>query len=111
MDANKHNRLNKSRVNREYLLSGLSKCGVCGGAYSGHTTAVKKKNGEEGEYRGYSCTNKTQLHQCTNKHIKVDSIEPLVVALAADSLLTGDLIEKTADASWKPCGSMSGKIH
>lgn len=33
MEANKHNTLNKSRRHREYLLSGLLRCGYCGAAF------------------------------------------------------------------------------
>lgn len=94
MDANKHNTLNKSRRNREYILSGLLKCAKCGGAFVGVTTINKKGH----EYKFYSCATKKRLHTCDAKNIAANDIEPLVVNLIKNEILNGDMIAKTADA-------------
>lgn len=94
MEANKHNTLNKSRRNREYLLSGLLHCGYCGAAYVGITTT----NSKGYEYKFYACGDKYRKRNCKAKNIAADEIEPLVVALLRKSLLDNSMIEATADA-------------
>lgn len=94
MESNTHNKMNKSRQNRVYLLSGLIRCGHCGGAMSGVTTINKKGY----EYKFYSCCNKRRLRNCKAKNIAANDIEPLVVNLVKQSLLDKSLVEATADA-------------
>lgn len=94
MEANKHNTLNKSRRNRDYLLSGLLRCGYCGAAYVGVTTTNKKGI----EYKFYACGDKYRTKSCKAKNIAADDIEPLVVNLLRRSVLDGSMIEATADA-------------
>ena len=94
MNANKHNTLNKSRRNREYILSGLLRCDKCGGTFVGVTTTNKKGY----EYKFYCCANKKRLHTCDAKNIAANDIEPLVVNLIKNEILNGEIIEKTADA-------------
>lgn len=99
MDENKHDIVNKSRVNRVYLLSGLIRCKKCGGAFGGVTTTNKKGY----EYSFYTCLNKKRLRSCDAKNIAVNEIEPLVVLTIKDKILNGDLIEQTADAILAAC--------
>ena len=94
MDANKHNTLNNSRRHRDYLLTGLLRCGHCGAALVGITSINKK--GYEHKY--YACGNKWRCHTCKAKNIAANDIEPLVVSLLRHSLLDGSMIEATADA-------------
>ena len=94
MEANKHNTVNKSRRNREYLLTGLLRCGDCGAAFVGITSTNKRGY----EYKYYACGNKWRCHTCKAKNISANDIEPLVVSLLRHSLLDGSMIEATADA-------------
>ncbi|MGX8710303.1 MAG: recombinase family protein [bacterium] len=94
MDANKHNTMNNSRRNREYLLTGLLRCGQCGAAFIGITTTNKKGC----EYKFYSCVDKYRNRTCKSKNIPANDIEPLVVSLLRRSMLDGSMIEATADA-------------
>lgn len=96
---NEKNKCNKSRVNREYLLSGLIRCRKCGGAWGGVTTISSK--GYEHSY--YTCLNKRRLHTCDAKNMAAADIEPLVVNCLKNEILNGDLIESTADAILQAC--------
>lgn len=93
VNENTRNKTNNSRAGRSYLLSGLLHCASCGGAYCGLTTTSKGK-----EYQSYTCNNKKKLHTCKSKNIKLEKIDSLIVALLRDSILNGDMIEKTIDA-------------
>ena len=94
MEANKHNKLNNNHSNREYLLTGLLRCGYCGGAYIGITTTNKKGY----EYKFYACGNKYRRRTCKSKNIAANDIEPLVVSLLRRSMRDGSMIEATVDA-------------
>ena len=67
---------------RNYLLSGILKCGLCGGAMAGNTTS--KKNSDK-TYGYYKCVNRMQkgLEACSGLNIPSVEIEKYV----ADSLL------------------------
>jgi len=93
MAANKHNTLNNSRVGRQYLLTGLLRCADCGGAYVGLTTTSKGK-----EYQWYTCNNKKRFHTCKARNVRMEKLDTLLVSLLTDSILNGEMIEKTADA-------------
>lgn len=92
MGENKHNKTNKGK--REYLLSGLIRCGQCGHAYVGVTTTNKKGY----EYKFYTCVGKRQKRICESKNLPANGIETLVVGLLMQSVLDGSMIEAAADA-------------
>ena len=94
MEENKKNKLNKSRCNRQYLLTGLLRCGHCGAALVGVTTINKKGY----EYKFYTCGAKRRGLGCKAKNIAANDIEPLLCALLRKSVLDGSMIEATADA-------------
>lgn len=94
MEKNKKNRLNHGRKDREYLLSGLMRCGHCNAALIGVTTTNTKGH----EYKFYTCGDKRRTRTCKAKNIAAGEIETLIVALLRDSVLDGTMIEKTADA-------------
>lgn len=93
MNENTKNKVNKSRKNREYILSGLLRCAKCGGAFVGSTTTNKKGS----EYKFYSCANKKRLHTCDAKNIAANDIEPLVLNILKKEILDEGMIEKVAD--------------
>ncbi len=94
MTDNRHNKTNNSRKDREYLLSGLMRCGHCGSALVGVTTTNTKGY----EYKFYTCSGKRQKRTCKAKNIAANDIEPLIVSLLTKSLTDGSMIEATADA-------------
>lgn len=73
MDNRKRNASNKAK--RNYLLSGLIECELCGATYVGHTTTSSK--GYETRY--YCCGNKYRTRTCSSKNINANEIEAFVV--------------------------------
>lgn len=74
LNANK-NATNKAK--REYLLTGVIKCDICGGTFIGHTT----KNSKGYEHTSYICGNKYRTHTCNAKNINALELESFVCAL------------------------------
>ncbi len=93
MSDNTKNKVNKSRKNREYILSGLLRCAKCGGAFVGSTTTNKKGY----EYKFYTCANKKRLHTCDARNIAANDIEPLILNILKREILDEGMIEKVAD--------------
>lgn len=93
MEQNKYNKTNNSR-RRDYLLTGLLRCGHCGHNLVGVTTINTK--GYEHSY--YTCIGKRQKHICKAKNLPAVAIETLVVALLSKSVLDGSMIEAAADS-------------
>lgn len=107
MEKNKINKENKSRRNREYILSGLLRCAKCGGAFVGFTNVSSK--GYETKY--YTCANKRRLHNCDAKNINGSELEMLVTMVIKDEILNGDMIERTADAIINAYKPNSGNVE
>ena len=58
---------------REYLLRGLIKCGLCGSSYCGITTGVSKRShGKPTTY--YACTGKTKARPKATAHLRCHAI-------------------------------------
>ena len=93
MDSNKYNKANNSR-RREYLLTGLLRCGYCGHSLIGVTTTNTK--GYEHSY--YTCVGKRQKHICKAKNLPAVAIETLVMQLLRKSVLDGSIVEAAADS-------------
>lgn len=67
----------------EYLLTGLLKCGICGGSIV-HVHRRDKKNGKEYIYNYYTCKNqhvrkKDSTNNCSLNYIHRDKIEKFVI--------------------------------
>ncbi|MFV0413732.1 MAG: recombinase family protein [Oscillospiraceae bacterium] len=92
MQENKKNKTNHSK--RDYLLSGLIRCGHCGAAWIGVTTTNKKGY----EYSFYTCGNKYRTRTCKAKNLPAVEIETVIRGLMRNSVLDGTMIEDTADA-------------
>lgn len=67
-----------TKPGRTYLLSGILKCGLCGGALSGHTY-TKKKSGKAYSY--YKCSNKHQKGTiaCKGMNLPVNELENFII--------------------------------
>lgn len=92
MDDNKKNKKNHGK--RDYLLSGLIRCGHCGAAWIGVTTTNKKG----AEYSFYACGDKYRTRTCKAKNLPAVEIETVIRGLLRNSILDGTMIEDTADA-------------
>lgn len=87
----KNVRKNKKSV-REYLLSGMIRCGDCGALYQAHT-AIKYKNGKKYENISYRCNNRypvTRQDACRNANIPASEVETVAIEAVRDSLINQD---------------------
>ena len=89
---NLHNRENKCKPGREYLLSGLVYCEDCGSAMIGITTTSKGH-----EYKRYRCQGKARHRICTMQDISGDRLEERAYELIRSKILNDEAIEKIAD--------------
>ena len=71
------------KTKREYLLSGLIKCPVCGAAYVGRCSTNKK--GIETRY--YTCGNKYRTMKCKSKNINADLIEGAILKYIKNNIV------------------------
>ena len=83
-----------TRTKRQYLLSGLIKCGYCGGTYTGFASK-NRRSGEETVY--YTCSTKERLKTCKAKNVRGDEIESFVYYTLKDRIFNQDLAEQVAD--------------
>lgn len=84
MADNKHKGRNTAK--REYLLSGLIECEVCGAAYCGRTTT--NNNGYESS--SYHCGNKYRTRRCSAKNVNAAMLEKAVVDSVNEYLKSAD---------------------
>ncbi|HYG59001.1 MAG TPA: recombinase family protein [Symbiobacteriaceae bacterium] len=63
----------------KYLISGLARCGKCGGSITG--AGNEDRGGSKGRlyYRYYTCTNRIFLKNCDCAYINADKLEQAVV--------------------------------
>lgn len=69
------------KAKHEYLLTGKIQCGICGSIYVGN---ARKANKTHPEYVSYRCSRKNGSLKCTNKEIRKDVIENIVLSRLAD---------------------------
>lgn len=90
---NKGNARSKA-CRREYPLSGVIECGLCGALMHGHTTGNQKT---PYVYAYYECRNHNH-HECDNKPIKADEVEAMVKNALLRTVLTptmqAEIVEK-----------------
>lgn len=72
-----------AKKGKTYLLSGILRCGLCGGVLSGHT--FKKKNTDK-QYSYYKCTNRLQKGKkaCQGLSLPADNIEEFIIQSLSD---------------------------
>ena len=78
----------------DYLLTGKAFCGHCGAAMIGDSGT--SKDGTKHYY--YTCQSRKSRKGCTKKSLTKDYLESFVIDLVLDHVLSGDQMEKTADA-------------
>lgn len=81
----------RKRGKREYMLSGLLKCGLCGSSLAG-TTVTSRGH----EYPRYSCIRRYKEHACDLVTLKADVFEKAVSQLIRERILNRAMIEETA---------------
>lgn len=84
----------RSNAKREYLLSGLIKCGNCGGSYTGQGY-VGGRGGAK--YYIYGCASRANKSGCTNKNIRQDILEEMVIKEINSNLLNNKVMEELSD--------------
>lgn len=95
MSKNKKNRLNHSSKKNEgrfYLLSGLIRCGECGGPLCGVTNTSKGI-----EYKKYVCINKRKQRACAARDIRADKLENYILNLLRTRVLTEEFLSAMAE--------------
>jgi len=72
-----------------YMLSGMTYCGECGGALTGHVA-------KSGRYHYYVCSGKSKrgAHTCRQSMVRRDALEEAVLNRTRESLLTPSNIKK-----------------
>jgi len=77
----------------DYLLSGVIRCGECGGAMFGMTNTSRGK-----EYRYYACLRKRAPEQkCFARNCKAESVENHIVEQVKKLFLNPETMDKAAD--------------
>ncbi len=70
------------------LLTGLLKCGVCGGSLTLVT-------GKSGRYKYYKCTSRQNKgnHACTSSNLPMDKLDQLILGQLADKVFAPDRLQ------------------
>jgi DNA invertase Pin-like site-specific DNA recombinase len=88
----KNGGMSRTEASRRYLLSGLMKCGTCGGNILVTTTSPTRYGCSTHRYSGM-CTNKTTIRQ--------DQLERALVSALSENLRSDDLREELVHALHK----------
>lgn len=103
INDNKQNGANTAK--RDYLLSGLIKCGLYGGSYTGHVS-TRKKNGVIYKNAYYVCSTKSRTKQCKAQNVNADDLEIFVVQALKEYLknanyddIANDIMARISNAS------------
>lgn len=83
------------KAKHEYLLTGKIQCGICGSVYVGN---ARKANATHPEYVSYRCSKRNGSLKCSNKEIKKDIIEDIVLSRLADYFFNESVIPDLAKA-------------
>ena len=88
------NRKGKNAAKEIYLLSGIIKCGKCGGAMTG----TRKFAGRDKTlYRSYECSTRKRNKGCDMKAISKEFVEAAVINQLAEDLFTPEALEKMVE--------------
>jgi len=101
----------KPRVNQKnyFMLTGYIKCGECGGAFVGNSTAAGRNNKR---YNIYTCSTKINKKTCKNKDIRQELIESYVIEELQNKVFSDNAINEIAEKMIKYTKiEMSGQIE
>jgi site-specific DNA recombinase len=85
------NRPGAGKAKRTYLLSGKIVCGLCGSLYNGN---CKPDDGRSPTYTQYRCSRFNRKIMCTNKTIRREVIEALVLEKLAERIFDDNMIPR-----------------
>jgi site-specific DNA recombinase len=92
LNENKRLGYGRAHDDREYLLSGLIRCGECGDPLFGHTAVTKGR-----DYKSYICQGKRKEKNCTLKNIRGIELEEAVAKYVRGLVFTPRIVEAMAD--------------
>lgn len=90
-DRMKSNRAKRRTSYREYLLSGLIRCGECGSSMSGITTVSKGRS-----YTRYVCLGKRTAKKCDLKNVDAHLLDTYIRETVVKQILSEDAIQGAA---------------
>lgn len=90
----KQNKSGCYNAKTDYLLSGKIFCGECNAPYTGNR---RKANSTHPEYISYRCSKKNGKNSCSNKEIRKEYIEELVLQQISGIIFSKDMIPKLCD--------------
>ena len=82
---------------REYLLTGLVRCGLCNHTYVGHEKTIRGN-----KYRYYECSgaySKGPKTKCKNAHLNAELLEDAVINTLLDNITQQDVDDILSDAA------------
>ncbi len=85
------------KAKREYLLTGLVRCGLCSHTYVGHEKTIRGN-----KYRYYECSgaySKGPKTKCKNAHLNADLLEDAVINTLLDNITQHDVDDILSDAA------------
>lgn len=85
------NKAHRRTSYRDYLLSGLIRCGECGSAMSGVTTVSRGK-----AYPRYICLGKRTEKKCSLKNVKADELDSYIVKILREQILNEAVLDGAA---------------
>ena len=86
----RHHKNGAHKAKREYLLTGLIECSLCGATYVGHCAVNRRKDGSVRENRYYTCGNRYRTRTCACPNVNADELETFVIAQIRHALQTWD---------------------
>lgn len=90
-DRMQNNKYMNHGTRRQYLLSGLIRCGLCGAPMAGHTSVTKGT-----EYSSYMCLTKQRQHTCKSKNVHCYQLETYIVDMLIRRVLNENVLQLVA---------------
>lgn len=84
----------KHNAKETYFLSGKIICGECGATYTGN---CRKERPDHPKYVSYRCSKMNGKNKCSNKEIRREDIEDLVLKKLANNIFSDDMIPIIAE--------------
>ena len=95
-----------ARVGRQYLLSGLLRCGVCGKPYSA-------QGAKSGQFAYYVCASlfREGAGACTARYLNATKVEDLVIQKVRERILTEETITELVTMVAEEIDNLAGEVN
>ena len=95
-----------ARVGRQYLLSGLLRCGVCGKPYSA-------QGAKSGQFAYYVCASlfREGAGACTARYLNATKVEDLVIEKVRERILTEETITELVTLVAEEIDNLAGEVN